>query len=82
MGNELLQHMQTANVQRSLPFCTVSPEPILFAHVSGRPRVNSSKGARHVHRKNNYTRRFFLATWLKSSIFSSIQYVYICVIYR
>ena len=38
MGKEPEVHMRTANVQVGLRILAVSSEPMLFAHVSGRPR--------------------------------------------
>ena len=40
--------MRTAKVQASLRIRAVSPEPLLFAHVIGRPRGNFSQRTRHV----------------------------------
>ena len=48
MGKELLQHIRTAMVQASLHIRIVSPEPVLFVHVSGRPRENCSQRTGHV----------------------------------
>ena len=41
-------HMRTAKVQASRRIRAVSPEPILFAHVSGRPSENLSQRTGHV----------------------------------
>ena len=38
--------MQTAKVQSSLCFRAVSLEPVLLAHVSGRPRENFSQSTK------------------------------------
>ena len=44
----LIAHMLTAEVQSSkLGIYTVLPEPMLFAHVSGKPRENFSQRTRH-----------------------------------
>ena len=40
--------MQTAKIQASLLIGAVSPEPMLFAHLSSRPRVNFSPKTEHV----------------------------------
>ena len=40
--------MRKAKVQASLRIRAVSPEPLLFAHVSGRPRGHFSQRTRHV----------------------------------
>ena len=43
MGKELLQDIRTAKVQASLRISAVSPEPMLFIHLSGRPMGNFSQ---------------------------------------
>ena len=48
IGNEPISHMRTSEVQASARICAVSPEPNLFAQVSGRLRGNFSQRTRHV----------------------------------
>ena len=43
MGKESFWPIRTAKVRASLRICAVSPEPMLFAHESGRPGGNFSE---------------------------------------
>ena len=43
MGKEPLLHVHTAKGQASLSFHAGSPEPMLLAHISGRPKGNLAK---------------------------------------
>ena len=43
MGKLLSQHMRATKVQASQRIRAVSPEPMLFAHLNGRARVNFSQ---------------------------------------
>ena len=46
MGKEPLLHVHTAKGQASLSFHAGSPELMLFAHISGRPKGNLAKKTR------------------------------------
>ena len=48
MGNQPLYHMRIAMLQARLRIRAVSPEPMLFAHVSRRPRESFSERTGHV----------------------------------